>query len=187
MDPDFELLDELASAEASAANSASDSLESGSSQIEHNATTRAPGLGVRRNHSGPRSNYFEPDDNSSDAAYGHSEAANGASDVEEARRYVEAEQRASFVELLDKWDRDDDGDIVDLRTGRIINNVGHLQALPMARVYADSMSSEESQESSSSSTKSITGETAAMADPLTELVHKPTPLLNEIVNSLSSL
>lgn len=52
-------------------------------------------------------------------------------DLEDERRFLEKSHQSNLEDLLYKLENEiDDGDDIDLQTGRIVSDVGHLRALP---------------------------------------------------------
>lgn len=133
---------------------------------------------------------------SSDAALDNSSESRRSEyrteELREASDYFVQTQLSRLDELIMKYNALEDGDTIDLKTGRIIENHGHLAALPVQTNIlspdAESSSESEVEASVNNSSDSIPW---ASRDTLTHVIDLfqtvcsgPTSLLNDIVKEL---
>lgn len=82
------------------------------------------------------------------------EALNEANweDLKDEHKFLLRTHKANLEDLFSKWENEnDDGDVVDLQTGRIVQDIGHLNALqPQAHFSLESDSEDEVDETEES-------------------------------------
>lgn len=82
------------------------------------------------------------------------EALNEANweDLKDEHKFLLRTHKANLEDLFSKWENEnDDGDVVDLQTGRIVQDIGHLNALqPQAHFTLESDSEDEVDETEES-------------------------------------
>lgn len=97
-------------------------------------------------------------------------------DMEDAREFLTAEHRDRLAGLISRWEHEniEEGDDVDLTTGRIVRSTGHLQALAPQAGLALFEESEDEEESD---------EELVEYDPLRNACERPATLLTELIES----